>query len=144
MSELEWPEEFDRTNPSSRIPYPHNFQVDTREALENVVDELERFNNVEQIRVETKHTTLTKDVSGGGGMDMKTTSGKHGDPGVVAYWKQDGEEYAAPCDRWDSLRDNAQAIYHYLDAKRGIERWGVETVESEFAPQRREKRRIED
>jgi hypothetical protein len=50
------------------------------------------------------------------------------DPGVVAYYDKGDQGYAVPCDRWTSVRDNAQAIAKYLNAKRALERYGVETV----------------
>jgi len=75
--------------------------------------------------------------------NIPTSSAAPDDPGVVAYWNQDGKKYAAPCDKWDNLRDNAQAIYHYLKAKRGMERWGVE-VENEYVTQQVEKVPVDD
>lgn len=124
-SELDWPEEFDRTDPSERRPYPHNFEVTAREAVRNVSEELGRIDS-DSTRVATAATGLTD----------SSAAVEYDDPGVVAYWRKDGESFATPCDRWNNLRDNAQAVYHYLKAKRGMDRWGVRTVESEFETQR--------
>jgi hypothetical protein len=126
---VDWPDGFDRTPDAARDPYPHGFQVSEDEALANVAEELSRFDGVETYRVETG----LDDPSDRSGSPRR---GGSFDPGVVAYWRRDGETFAAPCDRWDNVRDNAQAIYRYLKAKRGMERWGVETLEGEFTTQR--------
>jgi hypothetical protein len=125
MPTLNWPDEFDRTSPSDRTPYPHNFEVTVREAVENVTDELSRF-DAGETRIETAAR----------GLNDPATDVTYNDPGVVAYWRVDGEDFAAPCDQWSTLRDNAQAVYHYLKAKRGMDRWGVQTVGGEFSTAR--------
>jgi hypothetical protein len=108
---LDWPERFDRTPTSDREPYPHNFRVSADRALENISEELRKM-EVADARVETARGS---------------------DPGVVAYFTRDGEQFAVPCDRWATTRDNAQAIAKYLNAKRALDRYGVTTVESEFS-----------
>ena len=57
------------------------------------------------------------------------------DPGVVVYFEREGQGFAVPCDRWSNLRDNAQAIAKYLNAKRALERYGVSTVAGEMSTQ---------
>lgn len=47
------------------------------------------------------------------------------DPGVVAYFTHEGVPLAIPCDRWDSIEDNVQAIALTIGAMRGINRWGA-------------------
>jgi hypothetical protein len=130
---LDWPDEFDRTDPSERKPYPHNFEVTVHQAVENVTDELDR------IEAETTRVATAAD-----GLTDATTEVTYDDPGIVAYWHHDGDDFAAPCDRWSSLRDNAQAVYHYLKAKRGMNRWGVQTVAGEFGTARVRKKLVED
>jgi len=125
MGTFHWPEEFDRTSPADREPYPHNFEVTVREAVKNVTEELNRF-EASKTQIQTAAT----------GLDNPAGEVTYDDPGVVAYWRIDGEDFAAPCDRWSSLRDNAQAVYHYLKAKRGMNRWGVQTVGGEFGTAR--------
>jgi len=46
------------------------------------------------------------------------------DPGVAVYFQRNGKEQCIPCDRWDTVCDNMQAIAKTIDALRGIERWG--------------------
>lgn len=47
------------------------------------------------------------------------------DPGVVAYFTHDGVALAIPCDRWDCIEDNVQAIALTVKAIRGMDRWGA-------------------
>jgi hypothetical protein len=47
------------------------------------------------------------------------------DPGVAAwfYWRK--QQRCIPCDRWDSIQGNINAIRCTVEAMRGIERWGT-------------------
>lgn len=108
---IDWPDRFARTPSGEREPYPHNFRVSEREALDNIDKELRKM-DVDEPRVET---------------------GPGSDPGVVVYFVRDDGQFAIPCDQWESTRDNAQAIAKYLNAKRALDRYGVTTVENEFS-----------
>lgn len=132
-SSLEWPPEFERTPESERRPYPHGFQVSQTDAFQNILSELQKFNNISEIEIETA-APHNSDFP-----NIPRSSADCNDPGVLVSWKQGEQYYVVPCDQWDNLRDNAQAIYHYLSAKRGINRWGIETTDSEFMTQRVEK-----
>lgn len=55
-------------------------------------------------------------------------------PGVAVYFLLDGEQKCIPCDRWDRIEDNLQAIRKTVEALRGLERWGAKhMVEAAFA-----------
>lgn len=54
------------------------------------------------------------------------------DPGVAVYFQLRGRPYCLPCDRWRRVADNVAAIAAHIAALRGIERWGVGTVEQAF------------
>jgi hypothetical protein len=108
---LDWPGRFARTPDGEREPYPYNFRVSENSALENIKEELRKM-DVEESRIET---------------------GPRSDPGIVVYFTRDDGEFAVPCDRWDNLRDNAQAVAKYLNAKRALDRYGVTTVEGEWS-----------
>lgn len=54
------------------------------------------------------------------------------DPGVAVYFRLRGKPYCLPCDRWDRVADNLAAIAAHIAALRGIERWGVGTLEQAF------------
>lgn len=126
---LDWPDGFDRTPAREREPYPHGYQVTRTEAFRSVWNELDRM-DVRNPRIDTA-APHTQDEPWRPYSDQDPD-----DPGVVARWEDaTGQGYAAPCDRWDNLRDNARSIAKYLEAKRGIDRWGVATVTGEFGTQ---------
>ena len=129
MGELDWPDGFDRTGPSEREPYPHGFRVTRSQAFSNILDELRKMDARDvQFDTGTEHQkrNLNKPYANRG----------FDDPGVVVRFERDGQQFAVPYDRWDNSRDNAQAIPRYLNAKRALERYGIETVGREFATQR--------
>ena len=55
------------------------------------------------------------------------------DPGVALYFALEGQPRCLACDRWTRVADNIVAIAKHLDALRGIDRWGVGTMEQAFA-----------
>lgn len=56
------------------------------------------------------------------------------DPGVAVYFVAFKKSYAFACDQWQLTRDNLRAIGCHIAALRGIERWGVSSVEEIFSP----------
>ena len=50
---------------------------------------------------------------------------KQNESGLVAYFTHDGLNIAIPCDRWQSVEANVQAIALTIQAMRGMERWGA-------------------
>jgi hypothetical protein len=56
------------------------------------------------------------------------------DPGVALYFVAFKKSYAFACDQWDFTRDNLRAIGCHITALRGMERWGVSSVEEVFSP----------
>lgn len=128
-SRLDWPSSFERTSSEDREPYPHGFRVSRRQAFDNILDELRKM-DARDVRLDTGARHQTRNPN----KPYKDSSFE--DPGVVVYFKKHGEKHAVPCDRWDNPRDNAQAIAKYLNAKRAINRYGVQTIESEFSTAR--------
>ena len=55
------------------------------------------------------------------------------DPGVALYFRLRGKDTVLACDRWDRVADNIAAIAKHIEALRGIDRWGVGTLEQAFA-----------
>ena len=67
------------------------------------------------------------------------------DPGVAVYFQIKDKNYALCCDRWIKVKDNLRAIGLHIAAMRGMERWGVGSVEQAFMgyqalPPQREKK----
>lgn len=54
------------------------------------------------------------------------------DPGVAVYFSIKDKNYALCCDRWLKTKDNLRAIGLHIAAMRGMERWGVGSVEQAF------------
>lgn len=55
------------------------------------------------------------------------------DPGVAVYFSIKGKNYSLCCDRWLLVKDNLRAIGLHITAMRGMERWGVGSVEQALA-----------
>lgn len=55
-----------------------------------------------------------------------------GDPGVACYFRLKGKDTVLACDRWFRVEDNIVALAKHIEAIRGMERWGVGTVEQVF------------
>jgi len=55
------------------------------------------------------------------------------DPGAALYFRLKDADFAFACDRWSTVADNIAAIAKHIEALRGIERWGVGTLEQAFA-----------
>ena len=129
MSRLDWPDGFERTSAGEREPYPHGFRVTRSQAFDNILEELRKM-DARDVQLDTGAEHQQRNPN------KPYANSDFDDPGVVVRFERNGQQFAVPCDRWDNPRDNAQAIARYLDAKRALERYGVETVESEFATQR--------
>lgn len=54
------------------------------------------------------------------------------DPGVVVYFQLTKTAHVLACDRWNCVKDNLRAIGLHIAAIRGIEPWGVGSVEQVF------------
>lgn len=128
MTGYDWPRGFDRTHPNQREPYPHGFRVSTREAFENIITQLDRL-GAEDYAIATDADHQTRNPN------LPYADADPEDPSVVVRYSYEGSRYAIPCDRWDNLRDNAQAIAKYIDAKRALNRYGVETRTTEWETQ---------
>jgi hypothetical protein len=54
------------------------------------------------------------------------------DSGVAVYFQLKGRDVALACDRWDRVEDNIVALAKHIEALRGMDRWGVGSVEQAF------------
>lgn len=118
---LQWPPGFPRTK------FPARSRFDTPEErvkrnLERELDLLEAANVVVTTNVELRR-------------DGKPYAGQLiEDRGVAVHFVRSGRQQAIACDRWDSVRDNLQAVAKTIEALRGIDRWGTgEMVDAAFA-----------
>jgi hypothetical protein len=55
------------------------------------------------------------------------------DPGVAVYFRLGGKDRVLACDRWDRTADNLAAVAAHIECIRGIDRYGVGTLDQAFA-----------
>lgn len=55
------------------------------------------------------------------------------DTGAAVYFTRKGKDLVFACDRFNSVRQNLRAIGLHLEALRGMERWGVGSLDQAFA-----------
>lgn len=55
------------------------------------------------------------------------------DPGVAIYFKLGGKDRTLACDQWRRAADNIAAIAAHIECLRGIDRYGVGTIDQAFA-----------
>lgn len=123
--EIDWPEWAERTDVHRR-EYTSKFRTSLGKTIDDIQTELEDRLDVDDWRLSTAAPHRKRD-----GKPYADATPE--DPGVVVRWSKDGDQFAVPCDRYTTLRDNARAIYLYLKEKRKMEARPVRTVESEFA-----------
>jgi hypothetical protein len=132
---LAWPFGRPRTSPAGRrraafgkTTYSGNWAAkgelsvhDARMRLQDELDRLGANSIVLSTNVELR-------------LDGQPRSGREpDDPGVALYFKLKGRDTVMACDKWDRVADNIAAIAKHIDALRGIERWGVGSLEQAFA-----------
>lgn len=54
------------------------------------------------------------------------------DPGAALYFRLKGKPIALACDRWKTVAGNIAAIAAHIEAMRGMDRWGVGSLEQMF------------
>lgn len=59
-------------------------------------------------------------------------AGPISDPGVAVYFRLLGKDLVLACDKWLRVADNIAAIAAHVEAMRGIDRYGVGSVEQAF------------
>lgn len=104
---LSWPAGWPKTEPYSRGT--SKFQTDLPRALANLKKQIELMGG--------KNLVLSSNYTLGANNPKE--------PGVVAYFEWQQIPMAAPCDRWNRIESNVQAIALTVEAMRGMERWGA-------------------
>lgn len=110
---LQWPEGWaHHEGPKDKS----SFKTPTEKAYRNVIAEVGRMsgNSV----VVSSNAPLRAD--GKMRLDREPV-----DSGIAVYFQRKGTPVAFACDRFDTLRDNLQAIAKTIEALRGLERWGA-------------------
>lgn len=125
MSDLDWPDGFERTPPEERESYPGGFEVTQRRAIDDLLEELRSW-GADEIRLDTGAEHQKRNPH------LPYANSTPDDPSAVAYFERNGQQYAIACDSWDNLRDNLRAIGKYVEHKRMLPKYGITTAEAEF------------
>lgn len=124
---LSWPTGWPRTPISKR--QTAKFQVSFAQGRDELQEELERLGAWAVIL--SSNVELRRD-----GLPYANRP-EPKDPGVAVYfnlgWGRSIKPHALACDRWLLVRDNIRAIGLHVGALRGVERWGVGSLEQAFS-----------
>lgn len=125
MSRLDWPAEYERTDPDDREPYPGDLSITHKQAFESIVEELGRWGKTD-VEIETASQHYANNPN------IPHKSDDPDDVGVVAYYRDleahSSEQSALACDCWETQRENARAISLWVRRIRVADRCGVETA----------------
>ncbi|PSR53889.1 hypothetical protein AHMF7605_10355 [Adhaeribacter arboris] len=112
---LMWPLGYPRTEEPRRSLF---FALTIAKARDGILEELRKWkaDNV----VISSNAPLMKN-----GQPYSTkTIGHQEDTGVAVYFNRAGEQWVVPCDEYDTIWDNMQAIRYIIESLRTIERHG--------------------
>ena len=120
---LQWPVGVPRTEPGDRQSgafKARGSELTVARAIHRVEDEIRRM---QEAWLET--LIVSSNIAG-------TSRSQPDDPGVAIYFTRGDKTYCFPCDRYRKVADNIAAVAKHLEAMRGMERWGVGTVDQLF------------
>lgn len=126
--EIDWPPFAERTPPRQR-EYTSKYSVTKHEAISRLETELLDRVGADDWRLSTAAPHRKSD-------GLPYADANPDDPGTVARWTKDGEQYAVACDRYTDLRDNVRTIGLYVEEKRKMSDRPVKTGHDEFATAR--------
>lgn len=113
---LYWPPSWPRTDQPKRALFGTSFAV-ARDALFKELRLMGSRNVILSTNVELRRDGLPY-------ADRRNPD----DPAVVVYFDREGTQQCIPCDKWDRVQDNIQAIRRTVEALRGLERWGAKSM----------------
>jgi hypothetical protein len=113
---LQWPTGWPRTAEPTRAL----FQTSLAGARDGLLYELNKMN--------AKHIVINSNmVLRRDGLPYANQS-RLDDTGVAVYFMLNEQQRCIPCDRWNMVEDNLQAIRRTVEALRGLDRWGAKAV----------------
>jgi len=113
---LQWPEGWQRTKRPERSRFDTAFAA----ARDELLRELELMG--------ARHIVISTNVQLRRDGLPYARMPEPDDRGVAVYFMFNGRQQCIPCDRWDKVRDNIQAIRKTVEALRGLERWGAKSM----------------
>ena len=125
---LSWPQGWPRTPPARRKPAKfskYGKWLTTTQGLDRLKAELERLGAREVL----VSTNIELNRYG----DPYSRQPSVSDVGVAAYFKLNGKDRVLACDRWTTTADNLAGIAAHIECVRGIDRYGVGTLDQAFA-----------
>lgn len=124
-SPLTWPAGQRRTPAMNRRRNPLWRRASVNTACVQIQNEVERLGGHDLV----VSTNLALRIDG----FPRSGQGEPADPGVAVYFTREGKALVFACDRYKTVSENLRAVGMHLDAMRGIERWGVGTLDQAFA-----------
>lgn len=133
---LSWPSGWKRTQPylRQRASFGRHRQdsrgwmskerLTLEQARKRLADELDRLGATNEIL--STNLVLRADGWPKGGQRAPD------DPGAAVYFDYAGRPTVLACDKWDRIEDNIAALAKHIEAMRGMDRWGVGSVEQAF------------
>lgn len=119
---LQWPKGRERTKSRTQSRFGDKTIAS---ALRPLKEELERLR--------AQYVVISTNVPVKANGDPYSDPGRMPDPGVAVYIRLKDKPYVLSCDRWVSVEENLYAIAKHIEALRGMERWGVASLEQTFA-----------
>lgn len=120
---LTWPAGWSRTRYPKRWPGDHH---SVHRGTRAVLDELVRLGARESNVIVSTNLRLRLD-----GLPYSSQCMPE-DRGTAVYFPLKGEPHVLACDRWDQIGCNLWAIARHVEALRGMDRWGVGSLEQAF------------
>lgn len=124
---LDWPAGLERTDPQDRKK-KYSFKASLGSTTKDIEREMGRLDPDEwRAEIANQHTKSN---------GLPLHNAKPDDPGFVLRWVKDDEQFAVACDAYSRLRDNARAVYLWVNETRMRGQRPVVTGEDEFAAAR--------
>ena len=119
---LQWPKGRERTKARTQSRFGDKTIAS---ALRPLKDELDRL----RAQYQVISTNVPLKANG----DPYSDPGRMPDPGVAVYFRLKDKPYVLSCDRWLTVEENLYAVAKHIEALRGVDRWGVASLEQNFA-----------
>jgi len=130
---LTWPRDWKRTRYRTRARFG---QIDRSKA----------YTTTKELTIATARERLQAELDRLGADDIilstnvqlrldglpRSDRGEPSDPGAAIYFRYRGKPTVLACDRWDRVADNINALAKHIEAMRGMDRWGVGTLDQVF------------
>ena len=131
---LHWPTSWPRARSRAdakfgQKDYSKSYQTTKRVTISVALDRLQAELDRLGARNVILSTNLERNLNGA----PRSGQADPADPGVAVYFTLKGKDTVLACDRWYRCADNMVAIAKHIEAIRGMDRWGVGSIEQAFA-----------